>query len=183
MSIFGAFLFAFLMIVRIAQMIGGGVDPLGILLAGQAGMAAFYMIFRQKASTEAWLPVQLLAWVSAILPLTMQTAKGVWGWLAAPGLCLTLWSMWSLGFSFSIAPAARKLVAQGPYRFIRHPMYAGEILSLSGAYAASAIPWNLYVLLVFIVSICVRIAAEEALFKDYSIYANSVKWRLVPGVW
>ncbi len=183
MSIFGAFLFAFLMIVRIAQMIGGDVDPLGILLAGQAGMAAFYMIFRQEASNEAWLPVQLLSWLSAILPLVMQITKGNWGWLAVPGLCLALWSMWSLGFSFSIAPAARELVVQGPYRFIRHPMYAGEILSLSGACIASLAPWNLYVLVVFTASVCVRIAVEESLFKNYSIYAHSVKWRLVPGVW
>ncbi|MBN2116307.1 MAG: hypothetical protein JW730_07045 [Anaerolineales bacterium] len=183
MSIFGALLFAFLMIVRIAQMIGGGVDPLGILLAVQAGMAAFYMIFRHKASQEARLPVQLLAWTSAILPLTIQTTKGGWGWLATPGLCLALWSIWSLGSSFSIAPAARKLVVQGPYRFIRHPMYAGEILSLFGTCIASLAAWNVCALAIFIASICMRIAKEESLFKNYSIYAHSVKWRLIPGVW
>ncbi|RPI88111.1 MAG: hypothetical protein EHM40_22530 [Chloroflexi bacterium] len=183
MSIFGAFPFAFLMIVRIAQLIGGGVDLLGILLTGQAGMAAFCMIFRHRASSEARLPVQILAWVSAILPLAIQTTREGWGWLATPGLFLVLWSMWSLSSSFSIAPAARRLIMRGPYRFIRHPMYTGEILSLSGACAASLTPWNLYVLLVFIASICVRVAAEEALFKNYSIYANLVKWRLVPGVW
>ncbi len=183
MSTVGAFLFAFLMLVRIAQMIGSGINLLGILLAGQAGMAAFYMIFRLRASQEAPLLVQLLAWASAILPLTMQTTKGNWGWLAIPGLCLALWSMWSLGSSFSIAPAARKLVVQGPYRFIRHPMYAGEILSLSGACIASLIPWNVCVLVIFSTSIYIRIVEEEALFKDYSIYAHLVKWRLVPGVW
>ncbi len=183
MSIFGAFLFTFLMIARVTRMIGSGIDPLGILLAGQAGMAAFYMIFRHRASQEARLLVQLLAWASAILPLAMQTTKGTWGWLAIPGLCLALWSMWSLGSSFSIAPAARKLVLRGPYRFIRHPMYAGEILSLSGACIASLISWNVCVLVIFSTSIYIRIVEEEALFKDYPIYAHSVKWRLVPGVW
>ena len=173
----------FLMLVRIAHMIGSGVDLLDILLASQAGMAAFYMIFRHRASQEAPLLVQLLAWASAILPLSMQTIKGNWGWLAIPGLCLALWSMWSLGSSFSIAPAARKLIVQGPYRFIRHPMYAGELLSLSGACIASLIPWNICVLVIFSTSIYIRIVEEEALFKDYSIYAHLVKWRLVPGVW
>ncbi len=164
-------------------MIGSGVDLLDILLAGQAGMAAFCMIFRQRASKEARLLVQLLAWASAILPLAMQTTKRNWGGLAIPGLCLALWSMWSLGSSFSIAPAARKLVMQGPYRFIRHPMYAGEILSLSGACIASLIPWNVCVLVIFSTSIYIRIVEEEALFKDYSSYAHLVKWRLIPGVW
>ncbi len=183
MSIFGAFLFAFLMIVRIAQLIGGGVDLLGFLLTSQAGMAAFYMIFRHKASNEVRLPAQILAWVSAILPLAMQTTREGWGWLAVPGLFLVLWSMWSLSSSFSIAPAARELIMRGPYRFIRHPMYTGEILSLSGACIASLVAWNLCVLAVFIASIYMRIVAEETLFKNYSIYAHSVKWRLVPGVW
>jgi protein-S-isoprenylcysteine O-methyltransferase Ste14 len=183
MSIFGSFLFAFLMIVRVAQMLRNGVDLLGILLAGQAGIAAFCMIFRLPAAREARLPVQILAWLSAILPLAMQITKGMLGWLAAPGLFLALWSMRSLGSSFSVAPATRKLITRGPYRFIRHPMYAGEIFSLFGACLASLSVWNWFVLGVFGLSIYLRILAEESLLEEYAAYSGFVKWRIVPGVW
>jgi isoprenylcysteine carboxyl methyltransferase (ICMT) family protein YpbQ len=184
MNILGSFFFAFLLIVRLAQLAQSGIDLLGFLLAIQAGLAAFWMIFRRSSSGEAHWSVQLLAWFSAIVPLTMQTsddAKLVW--LSVPGLLLMLWAFWSLGSSFAIAPAARKLVISGPYRFLRHPMYAGELFSLVGFCIGSPLVWNWIVLLVFAFSIWYRISQEESLLKRYAVYAYFVKWHLLPGVW
>jgi protein-S-isoprenylcysteine O-methyltransferase Ste14 len=184
MNIFGSFCFAFLLIVRLAQMAQSGIDLLGVLLALQAGLAVFWMIFRRRPSVEAHWTVQLLAWFSAIIPLMMQTSENArLSWLSMPGLLVMLWAFWSLGSSFSIAPAARKLVISGPYRFLRHPMYAGEIISLAGFCIGSPLVWNWSVLLVFALSIGYRISQEEILLKRYSVYAHFVKWRLVPGVW
>ena len=184
MSIFGAFLFSFLMIVRVGQIVQTSMYFPGLLLATQAGFAAFWMIFRRPSSSETHWSIQLLAWMSAILPLAMQSFnQTISGWLSVPGLALMLWAFWSLGASFSIAPAARKLVAHGPYRFIRHPMYAGEILSLFGFCLGSFSIWNWIVLSVFVFSIQARISQEEVLLKRYSIYARFVKWRMIPGVW
>ncbi len=184
MNIVGSFFFAFLLIVRIAQMAQSGIDLLGILLAMQSGLAVFWMIFRKKSSSEVHWSAQLLAWFSAILPLTMQTSKndGL-SWLSVPGLLLMLWAFWSLGSSFAIAPAVRKLVLSGPYRFLRHPMYAGELFSLIGFCIGSPLVWNWSVVLVFAVSIGYRISQEERLLKRYAVYAHFVKWRLMPGVW
>lgn len=183
MSILGAFLFVFLMVVRIAQMARNGLDLLGLLLALQACFAAFWMIFRRVPSREADWFIQVFAWLSSIVPLAMQTVDGLHGLLAAPGLLLSLWAMWSLGSSFSIAPAARVLVSRGPYRLLRHPMYAGEILSLLGACLASLSLWNVCVLLLFMATVYIRVMKEESLFQKYSIYAQFVKWRMIPGVW
>ena len=184
MNILGSFCFAFLLVVRLAQMAQSGIDLLGILLATQSGLVAFWMIFRRRSSAEAHWTIQLLAWLSAIVPLAMQTSENAkLSWLSVPGLLMMLWAFWSLGASFAIAPAARKLVVHGPYRYLRHPMYAGELFSLVGFCVGSPLVWNWIVLLVFTVSIGYRISQEERLLKRYAIYAHFVKWRFMPGVW
>src|SRR5215471_8579687 len=43
-----------------------------------------------------------------------------------------VWSLRSLGRSMSIIAQARQVVDRGPYRWIRHPLYAGEIMSSLG---------------------------------------------------
>ncbi len=184
MNILGSFSFAFLLIVRLAQMNQSGIDLLDILLAMQSGLAVFWMIFRRKSSAEAHWTVQLLAWLSSIIPLTMQTSENArLSWLSVPGLLMMLWAFWSLGASFAIAPAARRLIISGPYRYLRHPMYAGELFSLLGFCIGSPLLWNWSVLLVFALSIGYRISQEEILLKRYAVYAYFVKWRLMPGVW
>jgi len=188
MNIVGSFFFAFLLIVRLAQILRHGIDLSGVLLAVQAGMVAFLMIYRRPASQAVRPSVQALAWLSAIVPLAMHEVTGVavapWQhWLGVPGLLVLLWALWSLGTSFSIAPAARRLIISGPYRYLRHPMYAGELFSLFGFCIGSPLLWNWIVLLIFALSIGYRISQEEILLKRYAVYAHFVKWRLMPGVW
>jgi protein-S-isoprenylcysteine O-methyltransferase Ste14 len=42
---------------------------------------------------------------------------------------LTIWGMWYLKSSFSITVEARKLITTGPFKFIRHPIYFGELMT------------------------------------------------------
>jgi protein-S-isoprenylcysteine O-methyltransferase Ste14 len=49
------------------------------------------------------------------------------------GLCLSIWSIWHLRNSFSILAEARRTVVSGPYRYVRHPLYVGEALTMLGA--------------------------------------------------
>ena len=53
-------------------------------------------------------------------------------WTMAIGEMLTIWGMLSLRGNFSIATEVRDWVKTGPYRWVRHPLYAGEILSVWG---------------------------------------------------
>jgi protein-S-isoprenylcysteine O-methyltransferase Ste14 len=48
------------------------------------------------------------------------------------GACLSIWSVWHLRGSFSILAEARRTVVSGPYRYIRHPLYLGEMLNMLG---------------------------------------------------
>ena len=48
------------------------------------------------------------------------------------GFALCIWCLWWLGRSFSISAQARRLVTAGPYRFVRHPLYACEAIVVLG---------------------------------------------------
>jgi protein-S-isoprenylcysteine O-methyltransferase Ste14 len=48
----------------------------------------------------------------------------------AIGGAVSVWGLMSLGRSFGILVAVRKVVLRGPYRFIRHPIYLGYFLAL-----------------------------------------------------
>ena len=48
------------------------------------------------------------------------------------GVTWSLWALGALGRSLSVLAQARELVQRGPYRWIRHPLYTGEIVSSLG---------------------------------------------------
>ena len=188
MSIIGAFLLVVLAIVRIVWILRQGVSLLAVLLFAQAGLAALLMIFRRTASTNAPVWVEAMAWLSAGLPLIFFVPSSGPLWqdlLPIPGLALNLWALVSLGTAFGISPAQRGLVTDGPYHWLRHPMYAGELLSLIGGLVAAFRLWNLVILLVFTTSLIWRINREEQILgsSGYPAYARHIRWRLVPGIW
>jgi protein-S-isoprenylcysteine O-methyltransferase Ste14 len=110
-------------------------------------------------------------------------SAGIWGLLGLLGLILIFWSLGTLGTSFGLAPADRGLVTGGPYRYIRHPMYLGELV-----YQAAALGMNISILrigifIVFAVLQVARIQREELLIENYPGYAQKVRWRLLFGIW
>ena len=156
-----------------------------------------------KTSLETGLLV--LAWIGFFIPLI---------WLASPvlsfaeyplslgplvagvicfvvGLWLFYRSHTDLGANWSITLEVReqhRLITQGVYRRIRHPMYSALVLySLGHALVIPnwvAGPSNL---VAFWILFTLRVHAEEQMMSDafgdeYATYAARTK-RLVPGVW
>jgi len=108
-----------------------------------------------------------------LLPTLIQAA-GVIGWAIA---------LSTLGRSFGVVPADRGLVRHGPYRFIRHPIYAFETLFFIGYLAAVPTPRTFIVIAVWAVLQVVRIIREERIIGGYDEYRQGVRWRLIPFVW
>ena len=51
-----------------------------------------------------------------------------------------LWSLWYLGRNVSVIAQARAVADRGPYRLVRHPLYAAALISALGlALAAGTI--------------------------------------------
>ena len=155
--------------------------------------AGFLFFFREKAKVEGNLLV-----ISACVPSFL--VGGLAFFLAAPasrwpihsislfftGTVVTISSLLTLGASFAILPAIREIVVKGPYRFVRHPAYCGELMLVFSCFTARPDEKTLLCFLVAILTMMLRIWAEEELLKEdesYRRYCQLTRWRLCPHIW
>lgn len=80
-----------------------------------------------------------------------------------------------------------QVCSSGPYRFVRHPGYAGNALALFGIIFALNSLWTLIPAAVALVITVVRTALEDqTLLKElpgYQDYAKDVQYRLIPWIY
>ena len=74
-----------------------------------------------------------------------------------------------------------------PYRFVRHPGYAGNILPLLGIVLALNSVWVLIPAAVALLITVIRTELEDQTLHEelpgYREYAQRVRYRLIPGVY
>jgi protein-S-isoprenylcysteine O-methyltransferase Ste14 len=79
------------------------------------------------------------------------------------------------------------VVTTGPYRYVRHPMYAGAILMFVGIPLLLGSGYGLALAPIWVALLAWRISMEERTLKEklngYGAYAMRVRYRLVPGIW
>lgn len=109
--------------------------------------------------------------------------------LTVSGTVLRAWSIWTLGKYFSVHIEIKdhhELVETGPYKFIRHPAYAGNLLQAVG------IPFILNAYYSFIISAVLVFLflyrlelEEEVLIREVKGYSDYVKrtYRIIPKLW
>jgi protein-S-isoprenylcysteine O-methyltransferase Ste14 len=139
-----------------------GVREILIPLAG--GVLPFTLLF---SPPHPWMTGSI----------TRVTIVFVWMTVAT---VLTVWGLWTLRRSFSITVEARELVTDGPYRFVRHPVYLSEMLT-AAAVAVLRFSWINAVLFVLFVAIQLyRSKMEEnklaQVFPAYGAFAAHSLW-------
>ena len=81
----------------------------------------------------------------------------------------------------------QRVVSTGPYAFVRHPMYAANILIYLASPLALGSFWAFLPALLTPAILVARILNEEKVLKDklegYGEYLERVRFRLVPGIW
>jgi len=189
--------------VHAAQRLGEALDEPALrpwlLFADTAlksliAVAFAVFIYRRKPSRRpARSPLAFAACAAAILPGILLAAPGadaaIWAVIAGELLVIvavgfTLASVLCLGTCFGVLPEVRGLVTRGPYQYVRHPVYLGEIAAFGGFVLASQRPVNVVLLLVFCAAQAVRLRLEEAVLLDafpaeYGVFAARTP-RLLP---
>jgi protein-S-isoprenylcysteine O-methyltransferase Ste14 len=120
------------------------------------------------------------------------------GWAQAAGLfavaaggALTNWAVAVNRFFSGIVRIQRdrghQVVDAGPYRFIRHPGYAGSMIYMIAMTFALGSRVALAAAAVLCLVLAVRTALEDrtlqAELDGYTDYARRVRFRLLPGLW
>ncbi len=105
------------------------------------------------------------------------------GWLA---ILFVFRSNTFTATTIAIMPG-QTVITTGPYAIVRHPMYAGALFLLAGMPLALGSWWGLVALAVILPVLVWRLLDEERMLvcdlAGYVRYQQSVRYRLVPGVW
>lgn len=177
-------------LVQRVEISGNPYAPL--LLISETAVALFTLIRRPTDKLSMELGDWLLAITATcagllIIPgVTLVPALAPLGvFLAVAGNLVQAWAKLVLRRSFGVAPANRGIKLTGPYRFVRHPMYAGYLFVHLGVLILMFSPINVVIYAIGWWAQILRILAEERLLgqdAEYAEYMSRVRWRLVPGL-
>lgn len=111
--------------------------------------------------------------------------------LIALGYAFAAWAVVENRFFYSVVciqtDRGHVVCDSGPYRFVRHPGYAGNVLGLFGIVLALGSAWSLIPALVASVIAVIRTALEDqtlqAELPGYRDYTRRVRYRLVPAIY
>ena len=80
-----------------------------------------------------------------------------------------------------------RVVSTGPYRYVRHPMYAGAIFFFLGTPLVLGSWCGLALAPLMVAVLAVRAVLEERMLAaelaGYADYAARVRYRLIPLIW
>jgi protein-S-isoprenylcysteine O-methyltransferase Ste14 len=104
--------------------------------------------------------------------------------VSGAGLLAIIAAKLTLGRSFGLMPANRGIVSGGIYRVVRHPIYAGYLVTHAAFLVAHPTLWNATLLVTSDTALLVRAVYEErtlACDPAYAAYMQQVRWRVLPG--
>ncbi len=141
-------------------------------------------------SMTAHVAAVIGTWMLAALPLLHGASPDLGRQIVADVLVVsgTAWAVWSvryLGRNISVIAQARGVADEGPYRWVRHPLYLGEIVSALGLALAA----NSYAAIGLWLALCGlqayrAVREEQVLLRALPAYRSyrSRTAALLPGV-
>ncbi len=157
-------------------------QALGLVTHAEAGDRSFWWLTAGVAAVFFLSPLEFLY---------LRASGAAADWMEIAGICLTLLGgltyLWARR-SRREQPAGQPLRPAGPYRFLRHPAYAGFLVTGLGLVLGYTSLWGCAALLLILLpAVLWRVHVEERLLLAYlgpqfGEYASKTK-RLIPGVW
>ena len=163
------------------------------LLALSETLVVALVFFRKPAQVLSQRPLDwVLAFGATLAPTLIRPIASEPSLIASAavvlmvcGICIQIGSKTMLGRRFGVVAANRGICASGPYRFVRHPIYLGYLLTHIGFLCISPSSWNVMIYAFSYSLMIPRIFAEERLLgtdPEYAAYCLQVRSRLIPGV-
>jgi protein-S-isoprenylcysteine O-methyltransferase Ste14 len=162
-----------------------------VLVAFNESLYVLFYIIRKRAvasSTSAldWGTAFSATFIGTLLRPATPLYLGIGTILIALGTILNIISVSYLNRSLGTVPAERIIKTRGIYRFIRHPMYSSDMLSLFGYLLANLSLANICIVLCNTILQIIRLNREELFLSKndtYKEYSSRTKWRLVPFIY
>jgi protein-S-isoprenylcysteine O-methyltransferase Ste14 len=122
------------------------------------------------------------------LALELEIAAFVVGIL---GYLISIWAFLENKFFSAVVriqtERGHSVISTGPYRWVRHPGYAGGLVSFLATPIALGTLWVFLPVVLTGIAIIARTALEDQTLQNeltgYREYAARVRYRLLPGVW
>ena len=186
--VFGHFAF-----VMLTASLAGKAGVLSLILLVSESLPVFLILTRREANALSDKTVDwLLALMGTILPLlATPVASGALvppalsGGIMLIGLYVQISAKLILGRSFGLIAANRGIKVAGPYRIVRHPIYAGYTIIHVGFLLGFPSLWNLVLYSTELTIQLARVLREEHLLNQdpgYRNYAARVRYRLIPMI-
>ena len=156
----------------------------------------------QKFWDKVFLSLLMLVFFAWMVLMPLDAVRFRWShlplWIQWAGALFLLVSFYIFYLTFRensyLSPAVRiqkergqTVISTGPYKYVRHPLYAGFILFALGTALLLGSGYGLFGALLLIVMIAWRAVQEEQVLRDelagYSDYMRRVRYRLVPHLW
>lgn len=130
---------------------------------------------------------RLFGWTSSFVMITKITALIV----IILGFLLGSWALIENRFFSGVVRIQKdrghRVVSTGPYRFIRHPGYAGALLAYLATPVLLDSIWAFIPALLLVGVLILRTALEDRTLQQelpgYQQYAEKTRFRLIPGLW
>jgi protein-S-isoprenylcysteine O-methyltransferase Ste14 len=163
-----------------------------MLLVNEALVAILTILHRPALSVDRSAKAGLVTLVSVTGPVLLRTGAAdalapdaLTALVSLSGLAIVIAAKLTLGRSFGLVPANRGVVAQGPYQIVRHPIYAGYLITHVAFLLAHPDAMNIALVALADSALVIRALLEERVLEhdeQYRVYCSRVGWHLVPGV-
>jgi protein-S-isoprenylcysteine O-methyltransferase Ste14 len=167
--------------------------PYNLLILVSETLTALLVLIRRRGPMATSLYAWAIAIAGTCAPLLVLPTPGgsefpvaVGATLMTTGLFVSLAAKAFLRRSFGIVAASRGVRRGGPYRLVRHPMYAGYIVTHIGFLMLNPSFWNAAVYALAWATVVMRIAEEEKILSQdlaYRDFQGDVRYRLFPGLY